>query len=51
MVKLHKSHILFIIGSKVHKSRLEKVKHLLDFQYLFTLDGVDNGGGFLNEER
>lgn len=33
--------------TKIHKSRMDKLKYQLGFQGLFTVDGTGYGGGWL----
>lgn len=45
MVKDKKSSILFLMENKIYKTKMGKLKHLLDFQGLFTVDRFGRGGG------
>lgn len=43
MVKDKKPSNLFLMETRIHKSKLGKLKYGLDFQNLFTVDGIPWG--------
>lgn len=45
MVKDKRPSIIFLMESKIHKTKLERLKLHLCFQCLFPVDGISRGGG------
>ncbi|KAG2663529.1 hypothetical protein I3760_16G034600 [Carya illinoinensis] len=45
MIKVHKPTILFLMETRLHKNRMEKLKYLFGFPNMLTVEGMGRGGG------